>query len=182
MTEKQAVYYELLVLRCQQGRKDALEELIKTWEKRLYYFIRRLLNNEQEAWQVLQETWISVLRSIPRIREPRKLPVWLYSTARKTALNHIRAKYAEQSLMKEVENSITVGEREQNSVLEDAEQVHYGLDQISLQHREVLTLFFLRELSIDDISEVLNVRIGTVKSRLFYAKQALRNALADEDK
>jgi RNA polymerase sigma factor (sigma-70 family) len=92
VTEKQAVYYELLVLRCQQGRKDALEELIKTWEKRLYYFIRRLLNNEQEAWQVLQETWISVLRGIPRLREPRKLPVWLYSTARKTALHHIRSK------------------------------------------------------------------------------------------
>lgn len=182
MTEKQAVYYELLVLRCQQGRKDALEELIKTWEKRLYYFIRRLLNNEQEAWQVLQETWISVLRSIPRLREPRKLPVWLYSTARKRTLHHIRTKYAEKSLLKKVENSMPVGEWEPNPVFEDAEQVHYGLDKISLQHREVLTLFFLRELSVDDISEVLNVPIGTVKSRLFYAKQALRNALADEDK
>jgi len=182
LTEKQAAYYELLVSRCQQGRKDALEELIKTWEKRLYYFIRRLLNNEQEAWQVLQETWTSVLRSIRSIREPRKLPVWLYSIARKTALLHIRAKYAEQSLLKEDENSIPIGDLEPNLVFEDAEQVHYGLDKISLQHREVLTLFFLRELSIDDISEVLNVPIGTIKSRLFYAKQALRNALADEDK
>jgi len=108
--------------------------------------------------------------------------VWLYSIARKKALLHIRSKYAERALLKEVENSIPVRDSEPNLVFEDAEQVHYGLNKISLQHREVLTLFLLRELSIDNISEVLNIPAGTVKSRLFYAKQALRTVLADEEK
>ena len=61
MTEKQAIYYELLVLRCQRGQRDALEELVRNWEKRLFYYVRRLVGDEQTAWQVLQETWVKVL-------------------------------------------------------------------------------------------------------------------------
>lgn len=55
MTEKQAIYYELLVLRCRQGRRDAFEQLVRDWEKRLFYYIRRLIDDEQDAWQILQE-------------------------------------------------------------------------------------------------------------------------------
>jgi len=78
LTEKQAIYCELLVLRCRLGRKDALEELVRTWEKPLFYYIHRLIDDEQEAWQILQETWVKALRGIKRLREPRKLPGWLY--------------------------------------------------------------------------------------------------------
>jgi hypothetical protein len=49
VTEKQAVYYELLVLRCQRGQREALEELVRSWEKRLFYYVRRLVDDEQTA-------------------------------------------------------------------------------------------------------------------------------------
>jgi len=55
LTDKEAIYCELLVLRCWRGQKDALEELVRSWEKRLFYYIRRLVDDEQTAWQVLQE-------------------------------------------------------------------------------------------------------------------------------
>ena len=64
---------------------------------------------------------------------------------------------------------------------DDAEQVHYGLGRISLPHRDVLTLFFLQELSVEEIAQVLEVAAGTVKSRLYYAKKALKAVLEEEE-
>ena len=86
VTEKEAVYYELLVLRCRRRQRDALEELVRTWDRPLLYYLRRLVEDEHEARQTLQQTWVKVLQGLGRLREPRKLPMWLFSIARKTAL------------------------------------------------------------------------------------------------
>jgi RNA polymerase sigma-70 factor (ECF subfamily) len=64
---------------------------------------------------------------------------------------------------------------------DNADQVHHGLAQLSLPFREVLTLFFLEDFSIDAIAEIVGVPPGTVKSRLYYAKQALRAVLGKEE-
>lgn len=181
MTEKQAIYYELLVLQCQQGQRDALEELVRSWEKRLFFYVHRLVDDEQAAWQILQQVWLKVLRSIKKLRQPCKLPAWLYTIARNTAISYLRTKYSEQVLF---EGNADVSNIEDgNSILnfDNVEQVYYGLGRISLPHREVLTLFFLQDLSIDEIAEVLGISVGTVKSRLHYAKRALKTILEVED-
>ena len=72
MTEKQTICYELLVLRCQRGQADVFQDLARSWEKRLFYYIRRLIDDEPDAWQVLQETWLKVLSGIKKLRQPRK--------------------------------------------------------------------------------------------------------------
>jgi len=181
LTEKRAIYYELLVLRCRQGKKGDLEELVRTWEKQLFYYIRRLVDDEQAAWQILQETWVKVLRGIKKLRDPRNLPAWLYSIARKTAMSHLRAEYAKRAILEESEKLCDAEDNSQNLAFEDAEQVHYGLSRISLPHREVLALFFLQDLSVEEIAGVLEIPEGTVKSRLYYAKQALRVVLEKEE-
>ena len=108
MTDKQAIYYELLVLRCNRGHKDAIEELVGNWERRLFYYIHRLIEDEQEAWAILQDVWIKVIQNINKIREPGKLPVWLYSVARKTVVSHLRKKYSRKILYHEKENSFNI--------------------------------------------------------------------------
>lgn len=173
MTEKEAIYYELLVLRCRRGQRNALEELIRTWEGRLFYYIRRLIDDEQQAWQILQQTWVKVLGGIRKLREPRKLPSWLYKIARNTAMSHLRAEYSNRALLEENKNLADVEDNGDNLAFEDAEQVHYGLGQISLHHREVLTLLFLQEMSVERVAEVLEIPAGTVKSRLYHARRAL---------
>jgi RNA polymerase sigma-70 factor (ECF subfamily) len=77
LAEKESIYYELLVLRCRRGQKDAIEELVASWEKPLFYYIHRLIEDEQQAWTVLQETWVKILQGIGKLREPNKLSVWL---------------------------------------------------------------------------------------------------------
>ena len=62
--DKDTVARELLALRCRRGDRAALEELIRTWELRLLYFIRRIVRDEADAWDVLQQTWLRVLGGI----------------------------------------------------------------------------------------------------------------------
>lgn len=181
LTEKEAIYYELLVLRCRQGQKGAFEELIKMWEERLFYYIRRIVDDENDAWQILQESWVKVLRSIRKLREPRKLPAWLYGIARHTAISHLRYEYAKQSLLDNNENNYRDIGPDPLLRFDDVEQVHYGLGRLSLPHREVLTLFFLQDLSLEDIALVLDIPVGTVKSRLYHAKRSLKNVLQGKE-
>jgi len=180
-SEKEAIYYELLVLRCRRRDKTALEELIRHWEKRLFYYIRRLVDDEQDAWDILQKTWLKVIRKIRSLKEPRSLPAWLYRIARNTAISYIRSEYSKRILVEEIEE-IPVNEKKNEEFrFENAERVHYGLSKLSLPHREVLTLHFLEDLSVEEIAKVIEVPPGTVKSRLHYAKRALKNVLEKED-
>jgi RNA polymerase sigma-70 factor (ECF subfamily) len=90
--DKEDVARELLALRCRRGDRTALEDLIRAWEARLLYFIRRLVRDEADAWDVLQETWMKVVKTINSLSDARSLSPWLYRVARITALRHIRSR------------------------------------------------------------------------------------------
>lgn len=181
MRDKDAIYYELLVLRCRQGRQDALEELVRAWERPLQYYVRRLLDRDEDARQVLQDTWLKVFQGLGKLRRPESLPAWLYGIARNTAVSYLRAKCQERALFESDDGAQSCGSGDTHLRLDDAERIHYGLGRISLVHREVLTLFFLQDLSLDEIASVLGVPVGTVKSRLHHAKYALRAVLEEEE-
>ena len=175
--EKQAILLELLALRCQRGERQALEQLVRQWEGRLLYYLRRLLASEEDAWDVLQQTWIKVFRGVKTLDNPQRLPTWLYQIARCTAASHWRGHYAIQARMEEHGDLADLAGAEENEHFDNAEEVHHALGRISLAHREVLTLFFLEDLSLEQMAEVLGIPLGTVKSRLCYAKRALRAVL-----
>lgn len=177
---KQTIYWELLILRCRHGERQAFEELIGQWEQRLFYYVRRLVATEEDAWDVLQQTWIKVLKGIPSLKNPQSLRTWLYRIARNTALAQWRAEY-KQLARRDESNDLSETEVQQEDFpFTEAEQVHRGLGKITLPHREVLTLYFLEDLSMNQIAGVLDVPLGTVKSRLHHAKRALRAVLAQE--
>jgi RNA polymerase sigma-70 factor, ECF subfamily len=179
MTEKERIYDELLVLRCRRKDCDAFPELIRIWEKKLFFFIRRLVDHEEDAWDILQETWVKVFHGIGKLNNPGSLAPWLYSIARYSAMDHLRGRYAGIQTVETDEEKL--GEIPEDTFdFDDAERVHRGLGLISLAHREALTLFFLEDFSIEEIAAILDVSPGTVKSRLHYAKRALREVLERE--
>jgi RNA polymerase sigma-70 factor, ECF subfamily len=180
MTEKERIYCELLVLRCRRKDPGAFEELIRYWENKLFYYIRRLVASEEEAWDVLQETWIKVFQGIGSLKNPGSLASWLYSIARHNAMDHWRGRFADVQTEEMDENAMAEIPDDKTPDFDNAERVHRGLDRISLAHREVLTLFFLEDFSIEEIASILNVAQGTVKSRLHHAKRALRLVLEKE--
>lgn len=169
--DKETIELELLILRCQRGERDAFQALAQHWSVRLFAYARRLVEQEQDAWDVVQQTWIRVLPGIRTLREPQRFPAWVYRVARNTALNHRRAK--RQHDMPPLDAAPEPAD-EEKPMLEDAEAVHVAIGELSLAHQEVLTLFFLQDLTIEEIAEVLGLPPGTVKSRIHYAKRMLR--------
>jgi RNA polymerase sigma-70 factor (ECF subfamily) len=176
-----AIYQELLVLRCRRGDRAALEELVHCWEKRLLYFIRRLVDDEQDAWDILQQTWLRVLSGITALREPSSLGPWLYRVARHAAFNHGQLRATYERFLKNYQMLSTPDEASGAEKFENAEVLHRGLVQLPVPHREVLTLFFLEGFSVDEIAQVLEIPAGTVKSRMYHARNALRDLLGKEE-
>lgn len=175
--DKQAILRELVVLRCQRGDRDAFDALVREWEGRLFYYIRRLVESEEDAWDVLQQTWLQAFKGIRSLETPERLPAWLYRIARCRAATRWRDHYRELVRHEEPTDLAELEAPEDDRHFDDAARVHQALEQISLAHREVLTLFFLEDLSLAQMAEVIDVPLGTVKSRLWHAKRALRAVL-----
>ena len=184
MRESEQILGELLVLRCRRGDAAAWRELIGLWERRLFYYVRRLVGGERDAWDVLQQTWLAAYRAMPTLQEPRALRAWLYRIAHRQAVSHLRHVGAMPDAgAAGIDDAGHVpGDVDDPSFpAETADRVHAGLSALSLAHREVLTLHFLEDASVEEIAAVLEVPAGTVKSRLFHAKRALRAALERGD-
>lgn len=177
------IHAEQVVVRCQLGDRAAMEELVQAWEARLLYYVRRLVPAEQEPLQVMQNVWVRVFSGLGALRDPRRLAPWLYSLTRNALMDHLRDGYARRALLASTETAAVEPSQEDDAMSEfiAAEEVHVGLSRVSVVDREVLTLFFLNDLSIDQIAAVLGVPPGTVKSRLFHARAAMREALREPE-
>jgi RNA polymerase sigma-70 factor (ECF subfamily) len=178
--DKQILESALLVVRWQRGDHSAFEGIVKLWEQSLFYYLRRLTSSETDAWELLQETWLKTLRSLKSVRDPRALPAFLYRTARNAAISRLRRP---EFFQLDSQTDAVSDDRQTNPALDfdNAEQIHQALEQLPLLQREAITLFFLQELSLEEMAVLLGVPLGTVKSRLHYAKQAIREILLKGD-
>lgn len=175
------VYDELLVSRCRRRELAAWDELVRRWNERLLYYLRRLIDHEQDATNALQEVWLQAFRGIGSLRDGSRLAPWLYTLARRSAMNHWRSSYAhhEEPAPEQLAEQPDDAPDEQLQ-FENAELVHRGLSQLGRPEREALTLYFLEDLTIGEMAELLGIPAGTVKSRLFKARCDLRRVLARE--
>lgn len=167
---------ELLAIRCQLGEPAAFDDLIARWHAPLWSFVRRLAGDDDAAGEIFQDVWVRVIRGIPRLRDGSKLRAWLFGIARRTLMDRLRQEYAQAPAADVDVEDITADA----SVTEDAEDLHAlegALAELPIIEREVLTLFYLQELSLAEVAEALKVPVGTIKSRLFRAKRLLRQAL-----
>ena len=124
MTDADLILCELLVLRCQRRDRRAADELVTVFKKPLLYYLRRMVGSEADAWDLFQETWVSVFRSLSTLRDARTLPAFIYRTARNHALAHLRHLDADLRLYAAVERGPTDIDDEPAFTAEDAAVVH----------------------------------------------------------
>ncbi len=170
---------EILVLRCQIGDKDAFEELFEKFQPRLRYYLRNLDQSAHDSEDILQEIWLTVLKKISKLKEPRAFPAWLYKIARNMVYKRFKKSVNFISL-DEQQLPVQVSEDNFSFSQEDAQKINRALKNILPHHREVLTLFFLERLPYQAIAEITDSTIGTIKSRIYYAKKSLRKELETE--
>ena len=165
-----------IVLRCQSGDSRAFDDLVRMMERPLLYYATKLVGSPAHALDVLQETWLLAFRGIRRLKDPESLRPWLYRLAHGVAVDRIRRNVAreraEEAHLDGVPDSV-----EPAFSASDGAAIHRALDELEPAHREVLVLHFLEDLTVAEIAGIVKRPEGTVKSRLFHARRAMRALL-----
>ena len=177
MNSSEQLAEQVLILRCQIGDRHALAELIRRHERPLRYFIVGLLGDAAIAEDVFQDTWLAVIRRICTLRKVEVFTTWLYRIARNRVYQELRKKKVLLPLDENLEAPDDV--EKYTFSAEKAAKVHRCLEKLQVEHKEVLMLRFLEQMSYEQISEVISCNLGTVKSRIYYAKRALKRKMEE---
>jgi RNA polymerase sigma factor (sigma-70 family) len=172
MTEQNELIDQLLVMECQDGSAKALEALVSRWQKRLWRYAYRLTGNAEAAWEVTQESWLGVIRGLPRLNDPARFRPWVYRIVTHKARDWIaRSAKARRRQTEPVAEEPTPGPLPDQ---ETADELQHILARLPEAGRTVLTLYYLEGLAVAEIAKVLGIPAGTVKSRLHAARNELK--------
>ena len=167
---------EKIVHRCQNGERAAFGELFEVYQPRLKYYVRRLDSGGSNIDDILQDIWLTVFKKIYQLKDTQTFAVWLYRIARNKVYDGFRCKERLVRLPEEAEFLVS-GSDELVFNTDDTEKLHRALNRLKPDHREVLTLCFIGQMSYQSIADVVGCSIGTIRSRIFYAKQSLREEM-----
>jgi RNA polymerase sigma-70 factor (ECF subfamily) len=170
------VHETVLILRCQAGDAAAFEKIVSRYGSRLRYYLLKILSCPEAAEDTVQDVWLDVYRGLPRLRRPDSFRPWLYRIARDRAFRALRVSRPRVPLSC-AEHLAAAEAKEEEFTAEDAAHIHHALDGLSTEHREMLLLRFIEDLSYDEIAEITGCNLGTVKSRIHYAKRLLRRQM-----
>jgi RNA polymerase sigma-70 factor (ECF subfamily) len=164
------------------GEPEAWDLLFKRYQLPLYVYIFELVHNEQSSLDIVQETFINAARYIGGLQENEKFASWLFSIAHQKCIQHWRKRRPEQiPLETEGEDyaGTDAGPEELLIRKEQEEELMKLLDQLALPHRAVLLLHFAEDFSLEEIARITVTSLGTVKSRMHYARRALKKLLTE---
>jgi RNA polymerase sigma-70 factor, ECF subfamily len=170
------LYERVLVIRCRAGDEAAFAELVERYQPRLRYFVRQMLRQPQLDDDVLQDVWLNVFRGVPRLADVSAFRAWIYRIAHDRACYEHRRRKPFHQTLQEVD-LVDEGINEAIFSADNAEYIHAALEELETAYREVLVLRFLEDMSYEDVALVIGCPVGTVRSRIHYAKRALRRAL-----
>jgi RNA polymerase sigma-70 factor (ECF subfamily) len=170
------LHERVLLLRCQAGDGPAFAELVGRYQHRLGGYLRRLVG-EAAAADALQDVWLAVWRGLPRLEDPAAFPAWAFRITRDRAFRELRRRGVPAV---PADESIPAADADEGLAPEEAAELHAALDRLPPAHRDVLVLRFAEGLSYEQIAAVVGAPVGTIRSRIHYAKRALRELLARE--
>jgi len=178
-----------LVSRSRNGDLTAFDQLVKKYEKQVFNLAYRMIGNYDDANDLAQEAFLRVYRSLPKFRGDAAFSTWLYRIVSNTCLDELRRR--KQQRIESLDGPITsetgdyVRQIQANSDLPEVtvekqelrEFVQKAINQLPEDHRVVIILRDLQGLSYQEIADILNCSIGTVKSRLNRGRLKLRYEL-----
>ena len=180
----------LLVERLRQGEERAYEELLHRFQQPVYNLVYRLMNDPSDANDVVQEVFLKVFRNVDTFRSQSTLKTWIYRIAVNEAHNHRRwfSRHRKQEVGLEREDREQGGYRDTLSDpgrspfdlaanQETHEMIENALEGLNPTFRAAVVLRDMEDLSYEEIADVLQIHLGTVKSRIMRGREALRNAL-----
>lgn len=180
-----------IVARVQEGDVEAFDILVLKYRERVYSVVYNLTANREDASDLTQDAFIKAFQSIKRFKGKSSFFTWLYRIAVNTTLTHLRKykmkRFFSFEKMNEEDHSagfidslVSESDSDKSALMNELqEKLNDAFQKLSVKHRTVITLFEIDGLNHKEISEIIGTSIGTVRSRLHYAKQFLQAELKD---
>jgi RNA polymerase sigma-70 factor (ECF subfamily) len=167
-----------LVLRCRNGDRTAFDALLTRYERQVFDIAFRILHDREDAIDVTQTTFLRAYEHFERYDAGRQFRSWLYRIAVNDALDLVRARRHPEALSDELADEHG-GPEDITLRGQDDGTLQRALATLRAQYRTVIVLKHLQGCSYDEIAEILDCPVKTVKARLFTARQALRDVLVE---
>lgn len=181
-----------LVKRCQAGDDRAFDELVTKYRTRVFAMIYHLVHNEQDAWDLAQDGFLKAWKSMDRFRGQSSFYTWLYRIMTNVSIDWLRKKQIQSG--QEFDDSVALQDMEPTSDLapkseplplvkmerrEVRQRIDAAIEKLSPEHRAVILLKEMEGLQYHEIADTVGCSLGTVMSRLFYARRKLQTLLKD---
>nr|MBR9810300.1 sigma-70 family RNA polymerase sigma factor [bacterium] len=182
---------EVLVARAQNGDTSAFDQLVIRYSPRLYGMIYHMTSNKEDANDLTQDVFAKAYRSLRRFRGRSSFYTWIYAIGTNMTLNFLkkrnrRAAWSLDNLDSGIQNDEAMVDlahaanpRHQSDLNELQKKLNEALQSLSNRHRAVVTMFDIQGIPHAEISKILKVSEGTVRSRLFYAHRQLQGHLEE---
>jgi RNA polymerase sigma-70 factor (ECF subfamily) len=158
---------QLLVMAAQGGNMEALERLFYIWQKKLWQYVFRLTTDVHASWDITQECWLEIIKGLKKLDNPVSFKPWIY----RIATNRVNDWFKNEKKNQHINlGSIDVDYSQKDDDLRVKELVQ----RLKSDSRVVLSLYYFEQLSVTEIGIALNIPQGTVKSRLFTAREELK--------
>jgi RNA polymerase sigma-70 factor (ECF subfamily) len=173
------------VRRFLDGEEDAFSGIVRRWETKIYNLAWRMLGNREDAQDVVQETFLSVFKSVRGLRDPASFPTWLY----RITLNHCRARRRSRSsepFLSSISDWIDDEEklscdacvdRRGGDALENLDIIRKALAGLSEDHRTAIVLKEYMGLSLEELANVMDCPLSTAKSRVYLGLRGVQRNL-----
>lgn len=170
---------KLLVKRYQNGDTKALQLLIKEFHPKLVKTIYYYTKNYEPVDDLAQECWYSIIKNLEKLKLEISFEAWALTIARRKAVNWIRLqqRLRKQAKLIKDETQTEVQCNKADNKDDKLEKTRIGIQQLPTSQKIVLNMFYTENLSLSEISKVLKISEGTVKSRLFYAREKLKKTI-----
>lgn len=194
---QEVAFDRLLIDRFRKGDASAFDEMVTRHWDRIYAMVHQLLRNPQDAEEVTQDAFIRAHRGLANFRGDSAFSTWLYQIATNLARNRYwywwrrkrdRTVSFDQPIgddndtpLSEVFAGEAVKPDEETSTHELVDRIAVGMEKLSARHREILILRNVKNLSYEEISQILGISVGTVKSRIARARDSLREIIGGDD-
>ena len=173
---------QLPVAAARAGSPEAWDALFQRYQLPLYAYVFELIRSEQSALDIVQETFISAARNLGSLRDDDRFGSWLFSIAHRKCVDRWRKSGREEPLESEVAEALPDPDRDPSELLirrEQEAEFMKVIEQLPLPQRSVLLLHFVEDFSLEEIAGITGAQLGTVKSRLHYARRALRKLMEE---
>ena len=182
-----------LIRQAQNGDTAAFDELVGRFRNRVFGMIYNMVNNEQDAWDLAQDSFLKAWKSIGRFRGQSSFYTWLYRIVMNVTIDWLRKKQVKGSgaefddaiQLKEIDpasRTVPKADALPHQKMERQEiraRIEAAIAQLTPEHRAVILMKEMEDMQYHEIAESLGCSIGTVMSRLFYARKRLQNMLRD---